>query len=121
MKLGKARVTSKRKGGIPAAPHETIIHADRTNRILGNRHILHNHRDPEERARVIAAHGRDLDADLAVGGPISRELHRLAVQVALGKNIAFACWCAPRPCHADRYAEIVNARAAEIGGEDAPA
>lgn len=118
MKLGKARVVSKRKGGIPAAPHETIIPADRSNRILGNRHILRNHRDPEERALVIAAHGRDLDADLAADGPISKELHRLAVQVALGRDIAFACWCAPRPCHADRYAAIVNARAAEIRGKE---
>ena len=114
--IGRIRVVSKRKGGTPAAAHETVVHADRTNPVLGNRHILHNHMDPEERSRVIAAHGRDLDADLARHGPVSQALHRLAVRVALGENIALACWCAPRPCHADRYVQIIAERAEQIRG-----
>lgn len=114
MQIGYARVVSKRSGGTPAEPHETVVTVDRTNRTLGNRHVMRDHADPAERARVIAAHRADLEADLAADGPISKELHRLAVRVALGENIALACWCAPCACHADSYAEIINKRAAAI-------
>lgn len=114
MKTGKARVVSKRSGGTPALPGETVISVDRTNRVLGNRHVMRNLDDPAERARVIAAHRADLEADLAASGPISKELHRLVVRAAMGENIALACWCAPCACHADSYAEIINARVAAM-------
>jgi len=106
-KKGSIRVTSKRSGGVRAMPHEIVVPADRRNRILGNPHILHNHRDDEERRAVIAAHGRDLDRDIATGGPISVEIMRLAKRVAHGECIALECWCKPRPCHADRYVALV--------------
>ncbi|MGE4321594.1 MAG: DUF4326 domain-containing protein [Sphingobium sp.] len=108
---GSIRVVSKRKGGIAAAAHETLIDADRNNPLLGNRHILRNHRDAKERAQVIAAHGHDLAIDLANHGPIDRLLDQLAERVRSGEHIALACWCSPRPCHADRYAAIIAERA----------
>lgn len=111
---GTVRVTSKRKGGYSARPDETVVPADRRSALLGNRHILHNHHDAGERARVIEAHGRDLDADLAADGPISQTLTALARRVVRGEHIALECWCAPRPCHADRYARIIADRAAAI-------
>lgn len=114
MKIGKARVVSKRSGGTPAVRGETIITVDRTNRVLGNRHVMRNLDDPTERARVIAAHRADLEADLAAGGPISKELHRIVVRVAMGENVALACWCAPCACHADSYAEVINTRVAAM-------
>lgn len=108
---GSIRVVSKRAGGMTALPHEALISADRAHPLLGNKHILRNHRDPLERAQVIAAHGRDLDADLAAHGPIDRLLSEIAARVRAGEHIALACWCAPRPCHADRYATIIAERA----------
>lgn len=108
---GSIRVVSKRKGGVPAAAHETIIDADRNNPVLGNLHILRNHRDVKERAQVIAAHGHDLATDLASRGPIDQLLEQIAERVRDGEHIALACWCSPRPCHADRYAEIIAERA----------
>lgn len=87
---GSIRVVSKRKGGIAASVGETIIDADRSSPVLGNRHILHNHRDAKERARVITAHGHDLDIDLANHGPIDQLLDRLAERVRGGEYIALA-------------------------------
>jgi hypothetical protein len=109
MAHGTVRLVSKRKDGVKSAPDEAVIDIDRVNPILGNRHILRDHRDNAERARVIAAHGLDLDADLAVNGPMSRELDKLARRYAAGEKLALRCWCAPRPCHGQRYiAEIVS-------------
>jgi len=81
--LGSIRVVSKRKGGTVAAAHETLIDAA----VLGNRHILHNHRDAKERAQVIAAHGHDLASDLANHGPIDQLLDQLAERVRGGEHI----------------------------------
>lgn len=111
MTAGSVRVVSKRKGGLVAAASEVVVDVDRTNPILGNRFVLRDHRDDEERSQVIAAYERELDADIASNGAKSRELDRLAEMVRGGSQLALRCWCAPRRCHADRLASIVAARA----------
>ncbi len=106
---GVVRVVSKRAGGVPARPGELVIDGDRKNPLLGNRHVLSNHRDPVERARVISDHLiQDLEPDVLQGGSIYRELKRVAGLVLSGQNVAFSCWCAPMPCHCDHYAEAVQ-------------
>ena len=106
---GSVRVVSKRRGGVQAAPGEWIIDGDRKNPVLGNRHVLLNHCDADERERVIHDHlVLDLEPDIVSGGPIYRELQRVAEQVKSGRRVAFACWCAPMPCHCDRYVDVVE-------------
>lgn len=104
----RIRIVSKRKGGLQAAPDEAIIDVDRSNPVLGNPHILRDHRDMQERLRVIAAYERDLDRDLAERGPKTREIEKIADRLRRGEKIALRCWCAEpptrpqRPCHGDR-------------------
>lgn len=106
---GSIRVISKRAGGVPAAPGEWIVDGDRKSQVLGNRHVLLNHRDPVERDRVIQNHLiEDLEPDILRGGPIYLELQRVAERVQAGQPVAFACWCAPMPCHCDHYVEVVK-------------
>jgi hypothetical protein len=105
--LGSIRVVSKRKGGITALPGDLIVDIDRTNPVLGNPHVLHNHKDPIERASVIASQALDVEQDLARSGPIFKALNEIAKKVESGNNVALRCWCAPEPCHGDLYAQIV--------------
>lgn len=106
---GSIRVVSKRVGGVRASPGECVIDGSRKNPVLGNRHVLFDHRDPDERARVIYDHQvQDLEPDVLVGGPIFLALKRIADRVQRGERLAFACWCAPSPCHCDPYVEIVE-------------
>jgi hypothetical protein len=99
------RVVSKRKerSAVTAAADELVIDVDRSNPVLGNRHILHDHFDGAERDRVIAAHARDFEADLAAHGPMSRAIDDIVEKMRAGRKIALRCWCAPRRCHADTY------------------
>lgn len=114
-KRGSIRVTNKRYGiGPKPDDAETILSIDRTNPILGNRHHLRNVNDLVERDKVIAKHKRDLDADLASNGPMSRELEKIAARVAAGEEICLDCWCAPRACHGDSYAAHINALVAKL-------
>lgn len=116
----RIRVVSKRKGGLEAASDETIIDVDRSNPILGNPHVLRNHRDMQERLRVIAAYERDLDCDLAERGPKTQEIEKIAHRLRRGEKIALRCWCAEppsrpqRPCHGDRIRlEVLRLACAE--------
>ena len=113
-KQGTVRVVSKRKGGIEPVAGELVIDVDRVHPILGNRHILHNYRDMDERARVIAAYDEDLAKDVAKRGPMLLEVERLAKRVKEGERLALRCWCAPLPCHA----EILAHKIAEIAGTE---
>lgn len=107
---GSVRVISKRKGGVVAGLDEVVIDVDRTNPLLGNRFVLHDHRDNDERGRVVAAYEAELEADVAANGPKSQELDRIAGMVRNGVKVAFRCWCAPRRCHGDALARIVGQR-----------
>ena len=110
------RVVSKRKGGIAANANEMIIPVDRTHPVLGNKHILHNYRDRDERNAVIDAYARDLEADCAVRGPMFREIQKIAELVGKDKPIALQCWCSPAKCHADLLlAKILSLHALKTG------
>jgi hypothetical protein len=117
----RIRVVSKRKGGLPAAPDETIIDVDRSDPILGNPHILRDHRDTQERRRVIAAYECDLDCDLAERGPKTLEIEKITDRLREGEKIALRCWCAEpptrprRPCHGGRIRiEVLRIACREI-------
>lgn len=112
--MGSIRVVSKRKGGVMPIAGETIVDVDRAHPVLGNRHILVDHRDDAERTRVIAANAEDFRQDAARQGPMFQALTALATRVAAGERIALRCWCAPDCCHADGYAATI----AEIAGID---
>jgi hypothetical protein len=106
--IGRVRVVNKGPGStVTASTDEVVIHADRTNPILGNRHYLANKMDPFARRRVIEAHQKDLEADLMASGPISAALEAIAARVAAGENVALACWCAPARCHAENYIQPI--------------
>ena len=99
---GTIRIGSKRanSAGKPR-PGETVISVDRSNPVLGNRHILHDHRNATERWSVIAAYEDDLIADEQVHGPMTRAIEGIAQRVASGQNVILMCWCAPEyDCHA---------------------
>jgi hypothetical protein len=89
------RVVSKRreKGAAQPAPGETVIDCDRSNPVLGNRHVLKNHHDDRARAEVIAAHKRDFEADVARDGPMSQAIDEIVARVRRGERIALRCWC----------------------------
>lgn len=113
MTIGSIRTVSKRWSGTHPDPDEMLIEIDRSNPVLGNRHYM-KEKSLSERDRVIAAHQADLEADVAAGGPISRELEHMAHRVAAGDHLAIVCWCAPAPCHGDNYVRWVYRRVAEI-------
>lgn len=104
---GTIRVVSKRKGGLMPNAGETVVDVDRSHAVLGNKYILHNHNDADERNRVIALYERDFLSDLARGGPMHDAIQALASRVRQGENIALRCWCAPRRCHADLLVRMI--------------
>jgi len=110
---GSVRVVSKRAGGVCATANEVVIDVDREHPVLGNQHVLHNHKDARARDHVIDAYAADLAEDLMQRGPMSREIDRLAALVVGGQRLALRCWCAPRKCHGDLLVSLI-ARAAGI-------
>lgn len=108
---GYVRVINQRADMMPDAqpePDEVVLKVDRSNPVLGNRHILKNKLNHVERTRVIAAYRRDLERDIEKDGPMSREIEAIATRVVQGEKICMACWCAPMDCHGDVIAEKVN-------------
>lgn len=107
---GSIRIGSKRanSAGKPR-PDESVIHVDRTNPVLGNRHVLRNHLDVIERTAVIRAYNADLIEDEKVGGPMTKAIARIADRVGAGENVILMCWCAPEfDCHARHIVTRVN-------------
>lgn len=106
---GYVRVVNKRFGiGPKPDDDETVLSVDRTNRILGNPHILKDVNDPVARQRVIDRYRSDLSSDIRRDGPMSAEIRKISERVLSGEKICLACWCAPRPCHADIIADEVR-------------
>jgi len=90
-----------------ATSDEKVIIAYRDNPILGNQHVVEN-RSMKERNRVIAAFGEDLEADLAIQGPMWKALQEIAYDIVENKQkIALACWCMPCPCHALKLLPVI--------------
>lgn len=111
MSAGYIRLGNFNRAMAPDAapePGETMVPVDRSNPVLGNRHLLRNANDPGERARVIAAYRRDLEADIAAGGPMSAALRELAARVQRGERLVAMCHCLPRQCHGEVIVESVR-------------
>ncbi len=104
---GSVRVVSKRKGGLMASGGETVIDVDRTHPVLGNPHVLADHRDAGARDKVISLYEQDLIADEQHHGPMTRAIEALRARVEAGERIALRCWCAPQKCHADLLASRI--------------
>lgn len=105
--VGTVKVASKRWSGTQPDKGDTIVDADRTNPLLDNPFPMRD-KSLAERERVIATNNLRVDADIAVGGPISQELMRLAQLVLGDAEITLSCWCAPCACHADRYVKEIQ-------------
>ena len=107
------RILNKRKGSPPALPGETVIDIDRTNPVLGNRHVLIDANNKIQRRDVIDLFTEYLQRDLRIQGPMHQSILDIAARVTKGERIALRCWCAPKPCHGDVILACV-ARAAGI-------
>jgi len=107
MNFGVVKIGSKRKGGEKFDSSFELIDVDRNNPILGNKHVLHNHLDDNERAEVIRKHNLDFEAECRNNGPMLEEVKKIARKVYKGQNVALMCWCAGpplfKPCHAETY------------------
>lgn len=112
--FGEVKVGSKRKGGEKFSPAFELIDVDRKNAILGNRHILHDHLNDEERGGVIEKYRLDFEADCANNGPMLTEVKKIARKVYRGKSVALMCWCAGPPLFKPCHAEILKAKIEEI-------
>jgi hypothetical protein len=111
MPPGYIRLGNFNRGMAPDAapePGEVVVAIDRTNPVLGNRHVLRNTRDLAERTRVIEAYRRDMAADFAAGGPMSAAVRALAARVLTGERIVAMCHCLPRECHGSIIVERVR-------------
>lgn len=105
---GYVRVTNKRwHSPVKPDEDEVVIDVDRSNPVLGNKHVLGNANDAAERERVIEAYRRDLERDLAAQGPMARAVAEIAQRVFSGEKVCLNCWCAPRACHGDVIAARV--------------
>lgn len=89
-------------------PSEKLIMIDRTNPVLGNRHVM-KAKSRMERERVIEAFRKDIEADIAVDGPMSQALRDMAKDIVENNaKIGCGCWCAGAACHGDVIAEKVR-------------
>jgi hypothetical protein len=107
--IGSIRVGNKRKGSkFSPLMDELIIDIDRSDPILGNKHVLNDPSDNEERNRVILAYEKDLKEDEKKKGPMTCEISKIAAKVLAGKKVICMCWCAPTNCHGDLIVSRVN-------------
>jgi hypothetical protein len=93
----------------PAVPGGyTPVRVDRKSPLgLGNPYPLARESD---RPAVLARYGALLARDLARGGRRARAIAALSARVRAGERLALACWCAPKPCHADALRAAVLAQ-----------
>ncbi len=88
-------VNVKGEPDFQAQPDENVIIGHRANPILGNKHPMKEN-SMKERDRVIAAYKKDLEADLAIQGPIWKILQNIAKEIVENKQkFAISCHCAP--------------------------
>lgn len=109
--IGYVRVTNARVDMAPDSQpeeDEVVVRVDRSNPVLGNKHILFNKLDRAERAGVIGMFQQDLEADFAANGPMRAAVEDLARRVIAGEKICLQCHCRPLPCHAEIIERKVN-------------
>ena len=86
---------------------EKLIMMDRTNKVLGNPHVMKS-QTRLERERVIEAYRKDIETDFAGQGPMYQTLRAIAKDIVEnGTKVAAGCWCAGAACHLDVVAEKV--------------
>lgn len=112
--FGQIKIGNKRKGGVKFDSSFELIDVDRNHPILGNKHILHNHLDDEERARIIEAYRQDYNEDCSKNGPMLEATKVIARKVYKGQNVALMCWCGGPPINKPCHAEIIKAKIEEI-------
>ena len=90
-----------------AKDDEKVVIGHRVNLILGNKHIMLE-KTMKERDRVIAEYKKDLEADLAIQGPIWQTLQNIAKEIVENKQkFAISCHCSPIRCHNDLVIPVV--------------
>ena len=72
-------------------PSEKLVMIDRSNPVLGNRHVM-KAKSRMERERVIEAFRKDIEADIAIGGPMSQALSEMAQDI-VENNAKIGCGC----------------------------
>jgi len=108
---GTIRIGNKRAGAAAKPVNgETVIHGDRMNPVLGNPFVLSNHRDPQERAKVIESYRHKFNKDWELNGPMRKETEAIADRVAAGENVILMCWCAGAPHHNPCHLDLIKAR-----------
>lgn len=116
--VAKIIVVSRRAGSIPAPGGFRVVRVDRGTP-LGNPYPM---RTEAERDRVCESY----DAWLArqIEDPESaaaRALRRLFERYRRGEDLALACWCAPKRCHAESLRKVLLQWKREQSGCDAAA
>jgi hypothetical protein len=96
---------------------EKVIVGHRGNPVLGNKHPM-KEQTLKERNRVIVEYKKDLDADLAIQGPIYHTLKDIAKDIVENKQkIALQCFCSPLPCHLLTLVPIIVSLSKELDAE----
>ena len=113
-KNGIVKLGNKRSGGTKKLEGFESIDVDRENKILGNRHVLWDHRDDTERARVIECYRVEYEADWKVDGPMKQETLKIARKVYKGQNVLLNCWCSGAPTFKPCHAELIKSRIEEV-------
>lgn len=103
-----------RKGADPIPDGYLAIRVDRDHEALGNRYILWDHRDDDERAEVIGKYKLDYEKDCAANGPMLEATKVIARKVYRGQSVCLMCWCSGAPTYKPCHAELIKAKIEEI-------
>lgn len=80
-------------------PDEILIKLDRSNKILGNKFIMHNE---SQRDIVCDQYEKWFYEQVALNNEDVRdELRRIFLIIRNNEKIAIGCWCAPLRCHTE--------------------
>lgn len=102
------RVISRRKGGTPADPGETIVTVARPS-VFANPFELYSEKD---RNKVCDAYEEYMRARFKLDDAFRKAVTKLAKRHAGGARLALQCWCAPKRCHADSLKKLIEEIAA---------
>lgn len=76
---------------------EVVIRIDRKT-ILGNPYVM---QDESDRDEVIRRYELHFNECMRISRDFLQEVQRIEALYREGKDIALACWCAPKRCHGD--------------------
>ena len=84
--------------------NEILIKIDRSS-VLGNPFIMDKESERNEVCRMYVTY---FDQQVKIDGDFRNEIIRIYRLAKEGKNIALACWCAPKQCHGDYIKQFVE-------------